>query len=306
MKGKRRISRRRRVLTFLAVLFAGYLLLCLGLAKLYVSPYRIPPPPLRSFTKTMLPDGEPVWASPRLLAGKPAGHTLYVMAHGYGGGIGHWSHVGKQLCEKGNEVVLTEFPAHGDSPDSISGFGPHEAQIVEAATRWARSRYPKPPRVVLVGVSMGGSACWLATAAHPELYDAVVTEGAFARLDETVDRWFGSRISGGAYVFRPVKWFAARMAGVDPLRVNPVEAAEKWKWKGKPALVVHCEDDTLMPRSNADRLAAASGAELWVIPKAEHAQGVSVAEKEYLDRLLDIGQPGEKLKSGPITTSMKS
>lgn len=288
MKGKRRISRRRRVLTFLAVLFAGYLLLCVGLAKLYVSPYRLAPPKLTSFTRTVLPDGEPVWASPRLLAGKPAGHTLYVMSHGYGGGVGHWSSLGNKLCERGNEVVLTEFPGHGDSPDSVSGFGPHESKIIASATRWARSRYAIPPRVVLVGVSMGGAACWLASADHPELYDAVVTEGAFARLDETVDHWFGSRLTGGEYVFRPVKWFAARMAGVDPLTVNPVEAARRWK--GRPALVIHCEKDALMDRSNAERLAEASGAQLWEIPKAEHAQGVILREEEYLHRLIEIGK----------------
>lgn len=260
--------------------------MCLGLANLYISPIRRDPPKLKFYKRLSLPSGEPLWASPGLAAGKPKGKTLFVMVHGYGGTVGHYSSIGKALMAKGHDVLLAEMPAHGDSPDGRCGFGPREADLISQETRWARGQYATAPRVVLVGVSMGGSACWLAAGSHPELFDAVVTEGAFARLDETVDRWFDSRLPGGRYVFFPVKSFAARMAGVNPSKINPVEEAAKWK--GKPALVIHCEDDALMPEANAKELAEAAGAQLWVIGGSEHAQGAGDAEREYVRRVLQF------------------
>jgi dienelactone hydrolase len=286
MQSPQRKRRWRRALTFLAVLGCGYLLVCFALAKLYVSPPRQKLPALRLFKRTVLADNEPVWASPGLLAGKPKGHTLYVMVHGYGGGVGHWSDIGSELVVKGHEVVLPELCAHGDSPDACCGFGTKESQIIVDATRWARSRYSTPPRVVLVGVSMGGSAAWLATAKAPDLFDAIVTEGAFTRLDDVADNWFDSRLPAGHLIFWPVKSIASRIAGVDPSTVNPIEAAKQWHVK--PALVVHCADDALMKESYARDLARASGANVWVIPGAQHANGASVAKAEYLKRLLAL------------------
>jgi len=283
MQSKPPKRRWRKVLTFLLVLGSGYLIVCLGLAKLYVSPLRTPPPKLHLFSRVTLADGEPIWVSPGLYSGEPQSKTLFVMSHGLGGGVGHWSDLGNQLVDKGYDVVLTEMCAHGDSPDSTCGFGTKESDIIVEATRWAKSKYNKPPRVVLVGVSLGGASSWLATAKAPKLFDAIVTEGSFARLSEVSDNWFDRRMPAGHIIFWPVKVFASKMANVDPATVNPVEAAAKWK--GKPALVIHCENDNLMRRSYADDLASASGAKEWIIPKASHAQGCAVASNEYLKRL---------------------
>lgn len=288
MQFKPRKPRWRRALTFVSVLGCGYLLLCYGLARLYVSPPRTKPPSLRMFKRTVLDDKEPIWVSPGLLAGKPKGHTLYVMVHGYGGGVGHWAEMGNKLIGKGYEVLLPELCAHGDSPDNCCGFGTKESQIIVDATRWARGQYATPPKVVLVGVSMGGSAAWLATAKAPDLFDAIVTEGAFARLDDVVDSFFDARIRGGHVLFWPVKKMAARMACIDPTSVNPVEAAKLWR--GKPALVIHCADDQLMKKSFATDLAEASNATLWIIPGARHAYGAIVAPDAYLQKLLALAR----------------
>jgi pimeloyl-ACP methyl ester carboxylesterase len=298
MQSKQRKPRWRRVLTFLIVLGSGYVLVCFGLAKLYVSPLRTPPPSISLFKRVTLPDGEPIWISPDLHS-KPKATTLYVMSHGLGGGVGYWSEIGKRLVAKGYDVVLTELPAHGDSPDDMSGFGTKESDVIVEATRWAQSKYAKRPRTVLVGVSLGGSASWLATAKAPDLFDAIVTEGAFARLNDVTDNWFDSRIPDGHIIFWPVKLFASELTGIDPATINPIDAARKWH---KPALVIHCGEDALMKRSYADDLAAASGAKLWIIPKAEHAHGCSVDPQEYFKRLIAFAKPNSK-KDQPSSSS---
>jgi len=287
MQSKPRKPRWRRALTFLLILFSGYLLVCLALAKLYVSPLRSHTPALRLFARTTLQDGEPIWISPGLQTGHPKGTTLYVMSHGLGGGIGHYSDLGNELVAKGYDVVLPEMCAHGDSPDKTSGFGTKESDIIVEATRWARAKYAKSPRVVLVGVSLGGASSWLATEKAPDLFDAIVTEGAFTHLEDVSNNFFDRRIPGGHIIFWPVKFFASKMAGVTPTDVNPIEAAKKWR---KPALIIHCGADNLMKLSYAEDLASASHGDLWIIPKAEHANGCNVDKADYLKRLLALAK----------------
>ena len=283
MRSKPRKPLWRRALTFLLILGSGYLLVCIGLAKLYVSPIRTAPPSLSNFKRVLIPGGEPIWISPGLQSDKSTASTLYVMVHGLGGGVGHWSAMGTKLIAKHFDVLLVELPAHGDSPDSCCTFGVKESDVIVEATRWARAKYAKPPKVVLVGVSLGGSSAWLATQKAPELFDAIVTEGAFARLSDVTNQWFDRKMPEGHIIFWPVTFFASEFSGIDASKVNPVDAARQWK---KPALVIHCDEDNLMKRSYADDLAHASGAEEWIIPKASHAQGCQVAEAEYERRLL--------------------
>jgi alpha-beta hydrolase superfamily lysophospholipase len=286
MRSKRRNSPFRRILTFLLVLGSGYLLLCFGLAKLYVNPPRSAPPTLKAFKRVTLPSGEPVWVSDGLQAGKPKGKALYILAHGYRGGIAHFNEMGKALIAKGGDVILTELSGHGDSPGASCEFGVKDADVLIEAARWAEARYAKRPRVVVGGVSMGGAAAWLATGKAPELFDAVVTEGAFAKLDEVTDSWFDRTMPEGHVVFWPVKFFASKLTGIDPSTVNPVDAAKKWK--GKSALVIHCEADNLMRKSYSQDMAVASGGELWLIQGAEHAQGAEVAKTDYLAKLVAL------------------
>jgi pimeloyl-ACP methyl ester carboxylesterase len=133
---------------------------------------------------------------------------------------------------------------------------------------------------------MGGAAVWLAAAREPELFDAVAAEDSFAVLDEAVDRWFAMLFPGGKYVFAPVRWFANGMAGIDPSTVRPVDAAQKWR--GRPALVIHCSNDLLMDGNHSNRLARAAGCEVWTIDGASHAQGYGDAGSEYLAKLVEL------------------
>jgi pimeloyl-ACP methyl ester carboxylesterase len=276
------------VLFLLIGLFGAYIVACWYLAKMYLSPPRERVPSMAAYTRVTDIINPPNWASPHLVAGKQTGDTLYVMVHGYRGTVAHWKEIGEDLMAKHKDVVLIEMPGHGDSPEDACGFGPKESDAVVTATKWALSRYHKRPKVVLVGVSMGGAAAWLATEKHPELFDAICTEGAYAKLDEAIDGWFDNRLAGGRYSLYPVKAFACRMSGIDPSKINPVEAAKHWR--GKPALIVHCENDALMGESHAKRLAEASGGDLWVIENAEHAQGAGDARAEYVTCLLQLAK----------------
>ena len=46
----------------------------------------------------------------------------------------------------------------------------------------------------------------------------------------------------------------------------------------------------MMPLAEASQLAEAAGCEVWIVPNATHAQGMSVAGDEYLKRLIGMAR----------------
>jgi pimeloyl-ACP methyl ester carboxylesterase len=286
MQSMRPKRRWRRVLIFAGILVVAYLGVCYMLARMYLGPRPSNPP---------IPDGAvaaeiagaaypiPAWHS-KNLASAP---VVFVCAHGYGGSRAAWSDLLGDLPKNGYGVVVPALPGHDVSPDQTRGFGVKESDVIVSTVAWVRKQSSVKPKIVLLGVSMGGSSSWLASAKDPSI-DAVVTEGAFARLDPVIDSWFDHVIWKGSFFFRPVRWMASGMSGIDPSTINPVDDAAKWK--GRPALVIHCAEDTLIPESNATAIAQAAGCDLWKIDGANHAQGIGVAKDEYLARLVAMGR----------------
>jgi pimeloyl-ACP methyl ester carboxylesterase len=162
-----------------------------------------------------------------------------------------------------------------DNPSETVGFGPAEADLIRQTVRAL-----KADRTILVGCSLGGAAVWLASD-EPSV-SAVVSDSAFARLDDACKSWLEKDLPGGDFLLRPVIWFGTARVGVKPSAVNPVEIARRWS-PSRPALVIHGDQDRLFSVSHADDLAKASGAQLWLVTEKGHAQPVD--DPTYLDRL---------------------
>jgi len=289
----RRKRRWRRVLYFFAGLFIAYWAVCYYLAGKYVRPQVTndggPP---KGFVAVSNPDA---WVTPgtrekvfpakatseEMAKDRPEYH-VFILAHGYGGNQSSCTKVAEALAKDGYEVIIPAMPGHDNLTNETCGFGIKEAQKILDSVKWVRGNWEMRPHITLVGISMGGAACWLASEKDPSI-DAVVTEGAFARLDVATNRWFNRKAAGASFFLRPVIWFASAMSGVSPGDVNPVEAAAKWK--GKPALVIHGENDSLFAQDDAKDLADAAGAKLWIVPGASHAHCSDLCFDEYIERL---------------------
>lgn len=123
-------------------------------------------------------------------------------------------------------------------------------------------------RVGVLGLSVGGSAAIHAAANEPRLR-AVVTVGAFAHPREAMlEMGFGKFWLAPAMplVFRFMEWrVGARFDDLAPERQITRVAGR--------VLLIHGERDTVVPASDAHRLArAAQGhAEVWVLPGRGHS-----------------------------------
>lgn len=268
----------------------AYVAGCYYLASQYVRPgtQNAGPPP-EGFAQSV---GYNSWVSDTLQSGKP----VFVLVHGYGGTQYGWKDVASALREKGYGVVIPALPGHDNRTDEMSGFGVKESQVILDGATWIREKAGEDTKIVLVGISMGGAACWLAAEKDPEIH-AVATEGSFARLDVATKSWFNRKAPGSSTYLAPVIWFAKRMTGIDPATVNPVESAAKWK--GKRSLVIHGESDELFPMSNAQELSEAAACELWAVNGAPHAHCSTINVDKYVDRLVRLAVSTDETEGRP-------
>ena len=277
-----------RLVVYFGVLPLFYLGLCWYLASGYVKPPRnvadMMPSSMRGVTIDHEPHGLLAWASQSLAAGKPEYDTVVILAHGYGANRDHWPLLIEHL-EQRAEIVAPAMHGQDASLAEKVGFGPGEAAEIVSAARWAREQYDGDPMVVLFGVSLGGSACWLAAGENPELFDAVVTEAAFETLEGASDEFMVASFGSASFLMRPVVWLSNRQAGIDPKDVRPVDGAKKWNG---PALVIHGREDAMFGTHNAEKLAAASGAELWLVEGLRHAQLAGDDSEGLADRILGL------------------
>lgn len=260
------------------------------LADRYLHP-NVPPAPLpaKSMVMELPPTQTPAWVTPGLAAGNPKGDVVFVFAHGYGGHRAFWGALFAPLEWNGYECIAPSMPGHDGSPIRQCGFGVTEAEIVLDAVRWVRAQYrDRQPTVVAVGVSLGGAAVWLASEMAPELIDAVATEAAFAHLRPAVHSYLNATIPMGSILLWPVPHLTIRRGQVPMDDIDPERAARAWR--GRPALIIHDGNDRIFDRSHAERLAAASGGELWEVAMADHASAQVYDADGYVRRLIQLAK----------------
>jgi len=270
----------------LALGLGVYLALCTYLGYQYVHPARVSPekPSFAVDVSIPSPHGPiPAWSSPNI-ASKKGSPVVFVLAYGYGGSRESWADLIAALPKRGYDCVVPCMPGQEASPETQVGFGYKEAKAILDTVKWVRGQYPKPPKIVLLGVSMGGAASWIASEMDPTV-DAVVTEGAYARFDEAMNNWLSLKMPGSPFYLKPMIWIASDMAKVSPSDIVPERSASKWH---KPALVIQGSADILIPMNHAERLSQAAHCPLWVVQGAEHAKCSITARKEYIDRLVKL------------------
>ena len=276
--------RKRRMIWICLGLLAAYVLGTWSAAKGYLQPIRWNVNPPSWVQETTIPTrfgATPTWITPDLPTSPQP--VVFVLVHGYGGSRETWAEEMRDFPKEGWSAVAPCMPGQDASPAPSVGFGKLEAQTVLDAVRWVRKVAPRS-KIVLMGISLGAAACWMASESDPSV-DAVVSDASFAQFDEAMDAFLDLKIPLGHVLFRPVVWFARAMSGIEPSSIRPVDAAQKWR---KPSLVIQGAADTLVAKGHPERLVAASGAEFWSVPGAHHAECYETDRVGYLQHLREL------------------
>lgn len=278
------------LLTIALTLVAVYLLLNLALAWISLHPVRTPI--FISAAAFGVPQEEVEFTNPDKLKlrgwwlDNPSTRTVIVFAHGYVMSRAELAPIAAHLYKLGCSCLLFEFRASGRSEGRKSGLGWLERSDVRSAVDFARSRAPGA-KIVLLGSSMGASACAFALGENPLLADALVLDSAYSKLSRAIPGWW--RFVGGqalAWFLWPVTPVAAPMAGFNPYKVDVARSLSKLG--GKPVLMLHGDADDMALPSEALRNRQACGAEIVWLPGCGHSEGRWVHPKLYLDALEDF------------------
>jgi pimeloyl-ACP methyl ester carboxylesterase len=147
-------------------------------------------------------------------------------------------------AKAGYGALLYDSRSHGTSSKSIVSLGYYEKNDVLGAIRYIENRYHDrdlPPKIVLMGISMGAVAT-LEAAAESKDYSALILDSPFSSLKETIadHAWLFFRLP--RYPFAPLFLFwLQRFAGFDPRQVDSHQAIRQVQ--PVPLLIIGSEGD---------------------------------------------------------------
>jgi fermentation-respiration switch protein FrsA (DUF1100 family) len=212
----------------------------------------------------------------------PRADRAVIFCHGHAGSMDPDVQYAPWFHQAGFNVLMFDFRAHGRSAGERVSFGALERQDLQGALDYLAQRGIE--RVGVLGFSMGGAVALL-TAGQDERIAAVVSDGGFARLEDTVVGWarhlkglptWLARILAGA-----VRTVAGWRLGVSLRGIDPVD------WIGRiaprPVLLVHGDRDPYVSVAGVEALYAAAGEpkELWRVAEAEHREIDRLRPEEY-------------------------
>lgn len=199
--------------------------------------------------------------------------SLFIL-HGNAGNLTSWSELADLYHQANYQVFIIDYPGFGNS----SGESKHKA--VYESTQLAVEHFQSLPGVndskkLLMGFSLGGNLAVKVGFDNPNLFDAMLIEGAF-ESHKTI----------------AVKRVAAPLKIFSLLLVNDAIKGKKLiaNWN-KPLLVIHSTQDAVCDYKMGETLyQSAVGTdkkELWTI-KGPHLGGLGLNFDQYLEKVENL------------------
>ena len=190
------------------------------------------------------------------------------------------------LVDRGYNVLLFDFRAHGESGGVRYTLGAAEQRDVLGAVAFLKTRGFGADRTGFWAHSMGAATVLLTAGAMDEVR-AVVADSSFARLGDLLAEELPRASGLPSFFSPPILYFAKQFFGVDTTIVNPVDAVSALP--PDSLFIIHAEADGLIPVDHARRIAAAAGPavhDLWIFPGGRHDRVSAAAPDRYRDRVL--------------------
>ena len=169
---------------------------------------------------------------------------LIVLVHGMWSSWLEMAALGRDLHERGFDVLLFDLRGHGESDPSRLSLGRRERADIRAVMTWAQTEGFTYDRVGWLGYSMGGSTVLMEAARNPRI-QATVLDSPYGDLPKLLKIQL-SKHSGLPAWFNPGILLAARWVyGVRTDDLVPTRFARSWG--DRPLLVIHGESDTIVP-----------------------------------------------------------
>jgi dipeptidyl aminopeptidase/acylaminoacyl peptidase len=186
------------------------------------------------------------------LAAAPA----IVVMHGWGGNAALMLPLARPLHEARYVTLFVDARCHGESDDDSFASLPRFAEDVEHAFAWLATRAGvDPQRIALLGHSVGAGAVLFAASRTPQVA-AVVSVAAFSHPAAMMRRWLAAKHIPEKPIGRYILDYVQKTIGYRFDDIAPVATISRIR---RPVLLVHGEDDEIVPIDEARQIFAARG-----------------------------------------------
>ena len=217
-------------------------------------------------------------------AARPTGRTI-LLVHGFAEETSTLHGRVEGLSRHGWNVATLDQRGHGKSGGSRASFGGRESDDLRAWLDVLAERVGPSLKAAAWGRSMGAAIATRAAADDPRIV-ALVLEAPYLDLEVTIGGWLRRlRLPATRFFARRIAQRAEALAGVSLTRPRPLDLAPRVT---APALIVHGQNDSLVPLADAQRLAEAFArpAALIEVPGAGHTNAIDVGGAPLLDRIV--------------------
>lgn len=207
------------------------------LRERFMTPRNLPP---RDWELPLLTSAERITLRFGLSALRWGSGPTVLLMHGWEGRPTQFANLIRGLVDAGYGVVALDAPAHGRSPGREANLALFARALLEAASEL-------PPLKAVIGHSMGGASALLATQMGLRT-EALVSISAPSRILTVLRgfaRFMGLPAVARSHFVRQVE----RTAGIPAAHLD----VQRYQLE-LPGLVVHAEDDQVVPVSEAERI----------------------------------------------------
>lgn len=212
---------------------------------------------------------------------RPDSDLVVICCHGHRGSKADLLGIGPGLWRAGNTVLMFDFRGNGDSSDGFQSLAHYEQRDLSAAIDYVARRRPDA-RIAVVGFSMGAAVTIMVAVDDPRV-DLIVLDSPFAEMRDVIATAM-RRLKVPTFPTLAASEQVTRMLyGYRFAEVRPIEAIARLS--PRPVLLLHGEEDRIIPISHARRLfdAARQPKQLVTFPGADHCGGYFTDRAGYID-----------------------
>jgi fermentation-respiration switch protein FrsA (DUF1100 family) len=187
------------------------------------------------------------------------------------------------LVGHGYNVLMFDLRGHGESEGDRMSAGYYETRDLGGAVDYVVGLGFED--IGVLGFSMGAVTA-IMTAAECYDIDAIVSDSAYADLNDMIEPQFVQRTSFPKFFLRPLLFMVKMMYGIDFTAIKPIEVVGDIA--PRPIFFIQGELDDTVPVAHAYSLLEASNNplnQLWLVPDAGHVEAYATHPEEYMDRV---------------------
>lgn len=216
-----------------------------------------------------------------------AGSNNYaLLVHGYRGQSREMGFYARKYYEEGFNVLLPDLKGHGLSEGKLVGMGYFDRLDIELWIDEILEMNPQA-KIVLHGVSMGGTAVLCVTGDRPQNVACAISDCAFSNAYKQFYYVAKNvlKLPAPGFIMKTADAAAINQLGVS---LKALDSAEAVRRSVTPTLFIHGTADDFVPFYMLDELYEANPTlekEKLVIEGATHAYSATKCPKEYFEKV---------------------